>query len=140
MESVRIHLPGDFEWRPVIDGAEMAVLDGDPAKAVQYVIRFRTHREIFVPLHWHREDEHVTVLAGPFSLSLDNALDKVSDQALDGERRELAPGSYAVIPAGVHHSAWYGAGTVVQVSGIGPFESIYVDPASDLGDRITKRE
>lgn len=95
---------------------------GDPTQAGDYVIRFRTHREIFVPLHWHRHDEHITVIVGPFAMSF------------DGARRELIPGSYVAIPAGIRHSAWYGAGTVVQVSGLGPFESIYVDPASDLGD------
>ena len=104
----------------------MAVLHGDPAEACEYVIRFRTHREIFVPLHWHRHDEHVTVVAGPFGMSFGEV------------RQELAVGTYAVIPAGIRHSAWYAAGTVVQVSGMGPFESIYVDPASDLGDRIQK--
>ena len=102
-------------WQPVMDGAEMAVLHGDPAQAGEYIIRFRTHREIFVSLHWHRHDEHVTVVSGPFSLSINR------------ERSELAAGSSVVIPATVHHSTRYGAGTVVQVSGIGPFESIYVD-------------
>jgi hypothetical protein len=120
MESVRIHFPARLEWQPVIDGAEMTVLHGDPSQAYEYVIRFRTHREIFVPLHWHRHDEHVTVISGPFAISFDEA------------RRELAPGSYAVIPAGVHHCAWYEAGTVVQVSGMGPFESIYIDAASSV--------
>ena len=128
MERTRLQLPNALEWQPVIDGAEMAVLYGDPSAIGAYAIRFRTHREILVPLHWHREDEHVTILAGSFGLSL--------DQELDGKRSELSPGSYAVIPAGVRHQAWYGVDTVIQVSGMGPFESIYVDPASDLGDRI----
>jgi quercetin dioxygenase-like cupin family protein len=102
-------------WQAVVEGAEMAVLHGDPTQAGEYVIRFRTHREIFVPWHWHRQDEHIVVVAGPFSLSINN------------ERSELAPGSHAVIPATVRHCAWYGAGTVIEVSGMGPFESIYVD-------------
>jgi hypothetical protein len=59
--------------------------------------------------------------------------------SFDEARQELASGSYVMIPASVHHSAWYGAGTVVQISGLGSFESIYVDPASDLGDRISKQ-
>ena len=86
-------------WQPVANGAERAVLYGDPTHAGNFVIRFRTSREIVVPLHWHRHDEHITVLSGPFSLSVN----------------------------GAHHSTWYGPGTVIQVSGIGPFESIYVD-------------
>lgn len=98
-----------------MDGAEMAVLQGDPEKAGEYVIRFRTNREIFVPLHWHRHDEHITVVSGPFSLSIND------------KRSELAQASHVVIPATARHSTWYGAGTMVEVSGIGPFESIYVD-------------
>jgi quercetin dioxygenase-like cupin family protein len=104
-----------------MDGAEMAVLQGDPEAPGEYVIRFRTDREIFVPLHWHPRDEHVRVVNGPFSLSIND------------QRSELAAGSKVVIPAKVHHSTWYGVGTQVEVSGIGPFESIYVDPADDLG-------
>ena len=101
-------------WQPLAEGAERAVLYGDPTHAGNFVIRFRTSREISVPLHWHRHDEHITVLSGPFSLSVNRA------------RSELEQGSYVVIPAGAHHSTWYGSGTLIQVSGIGPFESIYV--------------
>jgi quercetin dioxygenase-like cupin family protein len=102
-------------WQPVMHGAEMAALHGDPAQPGEYVIRFRTDREIFVPLHWHPHDESVRVINGPFGLSMDS------------ERSELGAGSTVVIPAKVHHSTWYGAGTQVEVSGMGPFESIYVD-------------
>lgn len=102
-------------WQSIADGAERAVLYGDPAHAGNFVIRFRTSRETSIPLHWHRHDEHITVLSGPFSLSV------------NGARNELEPGSYVVIPAGAHHCTCYGAGTVIQVNGIGPFESIYVD-------------
>ena len=105
----------DLLWQPVMDGAEMAVLQGDPAAAGEYVIRFRTGRDISVPLHWHRHDEHVKVISGPFALSLDN------------QRRELAADSSVVIPAQAHHRTWYSPGTIVEVSGMGPFESIYAD-------------
>src|ERR1700722_13572224 len=101
--------------QPVAEGAERGVLYGDLNQAGNFVIRSRTVREMSVPLHWHRHDEHITVLSGPFSLSV------------NGARNELEAGSYVVIPAGAHHSTWYGAGTLIQVSGIGPFESIYVD-------------
>lgn len=83
-------------WQPVANGAERAVLYGDPAHAGNFVIRFRTSHEIVVPLHWHRHDEHITVLSGPFSLSV------------NGARNELEPESYVVIPAGAHHSTRYG--------------------------------
>ncbi len=102
-------------WQAVAEGAERAVLYGDLAHAGSFVLRFRTGREMSVPLHWHRHDEHITVLSGPFGL------------AVNGVRNELEAGSYVVIPAGAHHSTCYGAVTLIQVSGIGPFESIYVD-------------
>jgi len=102
-------------WQPVAEGAERAVLHGDLAHAGSFVIRFRTAREMSVPLHWHRHDEHITVLSGPFGLEV------------NGVRNELDAGSYVVVPAGAHHSTWYGPGTVIQVNGTGPFESIYVD-------------
>jgi hypothetical protein len=115
MESKRRYFLGTLPWHSVIDGVELALLRGDPKQSGDYVIRFRTDREVFVPLHWHRHDEHVRVINGPFSLSINN------------QRSELAAGSKVVIPAKVHHSTWYGAGTQVEVSGMGPFESIYVD-------------
>ena len=120
MEGKRHYCLGTLPWQRVMDGAERAVLQGDPEAVGEYVIRFRTDREIFVPLHWHRHDEHIRVVNGPFSVSF------------DGARQEFARGSDIVIPANVRHCAWYGAGTQVEVSGLGPFESIYVDPAGGL--------
>src|SRR5258705_6583764 len=102
-------------WQPVADGAERAVLYGDPSHTGSFVIRLRTDREIVVPLHWHRHDEHITVLSGPFSLSV------------NGARSELEQGSYVVIPAGPHYSTWYAPGTLIQLSANGPFESAYND-------------
>ena len=115
MESKRRYFLGTLPWHRVIDGVELALLRGDPAQSGESVIRYRTDREIFVPLHWHPRDEHVRVVNGPFSLSINN------------QRSQLGAGSKVVIPAKVHHSTWYGAGTQVEVSGIGPFESIYAD-------------
>ena len=79
-------------WQPLADGAERAVLYGDPTHAGNFVIRFRTSREVSIPLHWHRHDEHITVLSGPFSLSV------------NGARSELEQGSYVVIPAGASYA------------------------------------
>jgi quercetin dioxygenase-like cupin family protein len=105
----------NLAWQPVAEGAERAVLHGDLTHSGSFVLRFRTAREMSVPLHWHRHDEHITVLSGPFGLSV------------NGARSDLDAGAYVIIPAGAHHSTWYGPGTLIQVNGIGPFESIYVD-------------
>ena len=117
--AVTIQSPEELKWIPVLEGVEMAILQGDPARAGEdFVIRFRTDREIHVPLHWHPHHEPITVLAGAFRVALESS-----------ETFLLNPGGYVFIPAGVRHRTSYAPRTVVQVTGIGPFESIYVDAA-----------
>ena len=123
MSQPAILLPGALTWTLVLDGAEMAILDGDPAKPAEfYLIRFRTNRDIHVPLHWHPLDEHLTVITGPFEIAFAPA---------PGDFRAVEPGGHVSVPAGLHHTARYGAGTVVEVSGIGPFEMVMVDRMTD---------
>jgi hypothetical protein len=126
-------LPAMLEWRSILDGAEIAVLAGNPEIAgLPYVIRFRTRREIAVPAHWHPEDENITVLEGPFALGLGECF---AQDAL----KKLPTGSYAYVPKETRHFASYGVGTVVQVSGVGPFQTFYVDPPEDLGDEFSSK-
>jgi hypothetical protein len=57
--------PDQLVWKPIIPGAEMAIVFGDPEKkGGLYVIRIRSKGEVKVPPHWHVTDEHITVLAG----------------------------------------------------------------------------
>jgi hypothetical protein len=127
-------LPDTLAWRSILDGAELAVIAGDPeATGSPYVIRFRTTKEIDVPAHWHPEDENITVLEGSFALGLGERFDAAA-------LSDLAAGSYACMPKGLRHFASYGTGTVVQVSGIGPFQTFYIDPRENLGERIRKSD
>jgi quercetin dioxygenase-like cupin family protein len=117
--------PSALKWRSILEGAEMAVVSGNPeSSGMLFVIRFRTDREIPVPAHWHQADEHITVLEGPYSFSLGDRFDV---SRLIG----LPPGSHVFVPKGTCHFALYGPGTLVQVSGVGPFQSYYVDPDDD---------
>jgi hypothetical protein len=123
MSGPVVRSPLDLRWESLLEGAEMSILYGDPSKpGAPFVVRFRTDRHIEIPLHWHRADEHITVLHRPFSLRYG-----------DSKPTQLEEESYVLIPAGVHHSSRYGPGTVIQVSGIGPQESIYVDLAAHSG-------
>jgi hypothetical protein len=124
--------PEMIKWTPILDGADVGILSGDPdLPGGEYAVRFRTSRDIRVPPHWHPEDEHVTVLQGSFSLGFG----AVFEASL---LNSLPPGSYVCVPRQTKHFALYGVGTVVQVNGIAPFKSIYVNPAEDLGDRIPR--
>ena len=129
MDAVALE-PGSVGWQPELPGAEYAILSGDPGAAGgAYVIRFRTSKRIEVPAHWHPEDEHITVLAGVFALGFGERFDT-------GGLRKYEAGSYLAVPKQMRHFALYEDGTVVQVHGVGPFQSIYVNPDEDLGDRI----
>ena len=109
------------DWRPIQDGAEMAVISGDPEiSGSPFVIRFRTTKKIDVPAHWHPEEENVTVLEGPFALGLGDRFDA---SALI----ELPAGSHRCVPRGVRHYSSYGVGAVIQVTGVGPFRTNYVE-------------
>src|SRR5207247_1780359 len=47
-------------------GAEVAVLEGDPAKEGQFTMRLRLPDGYKVPRHWHPKVEHVTIFSGTF--------------------------------------------------------------------------
>lgn len=61
--------PDRLKWMPIRPGNEMAIVYGDPSKAGElYAVRFRFADGFKVPAHWHRQDEHATVLQGTLLL------------------------------------------------------------------------
>jgi len=104
-------------------GPEQAVLFSDPAKPGVYVIRVRFPPGAHSNPHFHSQDRHATVIKGVWWNGVGEELDF----------RKAVPmktGSYVLHPAkGVH---WDGAGdeeVIVQITGIGPVETIPVGPA-----------
>lgn len=120
--------PDQVKWGPappsLPPGAQMAVLEGDPSKAGRFTIRAKFPDGYRVPPHWHPTDERIVVLEGTFGMGLGERFDTAAG-------RELPVGSYAVTPKGVRHFVWAKGETVIQVSGTGPFEINYVNPADD---------
>ena len=121
--------PDMVKWGPappsLPPGAQLAVLDGDPAKAgAPYVLRAKLPDGYKVPPHWHPVDENVTVLKGALVMGLGEKFDKSAG-------KELPVGSYSKMPKGVRHFAWAKGETVIQLNGTGPFEIHYVNPADD---------
>jgi quercetin dioxygenase-like cupin family protein len=121
--------PNDVKWGPgppsLPPGAQLAVIEGDPSKAgALFTIRGKFPDGYKVPPHWHPADERVVVLQGTLGMGLGEKFDPASG-------RELPAGSYASMPKGMRHFAWAVGETVIQVSGTGPFEVNYVNPADD---------
>ncbi len=116
-------------WQPAPNGlpsgAEAVVLSGDPAVAGGFfVIRARMPDGYVVPPHWHAQAENVTVLSGVFKVGMGDVVapDKV---------QILGPGGFFMAPPKMPHYAMFSGGTVIEISGIGPFDINYLNPKDD---------
>jgi Uncharacterized conserved protein, contains double-stranded beta-helix domain len=120
--------PKDMHWGPappsLPKGAKLAVLQGDPGKAAPFVIRLMVPGGYKLPPHWHSHDEELTVISGTFYLGL-------GDQVQMKDAHGLPAGGFHYLPAKAHHYAFSKGPTVVQVSGTGPFDIMWVNPADD---------
>ena len=120
--------PSEMQWvdgPPALPaGAKIAHIQGDPKQAGPFTFRLKVPDGFKVPPHTHPSAEHVTVISGSLNLGMGDKFDQTAT-------RELAPGGFAVMPAGMQHFAWMKGETVVQVHGTGPFAINYVNPADD---------
>ena len=120
--------PGDLTWQDgppsLPPGAQFAVIEGDPKKEGLFTMRLKLPANYRIPAHWHPADEHVTVISGTFNMGTGDALDTNNGQA-------LPTGSFALMPAQMHHFAWTMEETVVQLHGVGPWQINYLNPADD---------
>jgi Domain of unknown function (DUF4437) len=117
--------PDAVKWIPRSPGLELAVLSGDPAKEGEpFVIRLKLRDGLTVPPHWHPIDEHITVLTGTLHIGMGEKFDKAATTA-------LPVGSYSMMRKEMRHFVWAEGETILQLHGIGPFKTIYVNPADD---------
>ena len=115
---------GDVEWGDappeLPKGAQLAVLHGDPSKKGVFTIRLKMPEGYKIPPHWHTQDENLTVVSGTLMLHMGDSMDSPS--------HDLDAGAYHFLPGKMHHAAEAKGGTVVQVSGSGPFDIHYLNP------------
>jgi len=106
-------------------GAQMVVLQGDPAADGILTVRLKFPNNYVIPAHWHPTDEYVTVIKGNFLVGLG---DKFSKDAL---LPAMQPGDFITAPARMNHFAMAQGETIVQVHMMGPFQLTYADPKDD---------
>jgi quercetin dioxygenase-like cupin family protein len=126
-----IQTPEQAQWGPAPPllpaGAEIAVLAGDPTKAVPYTIRLKFPANYAIPAHSHPTDEHVVVVSGTLTFGMG---DKLIQGA--GTNKSLAAGGFALMPANMNHFAYASEQeTTIILYGQGPVEFKYVNPADD---------
>jgi quercetin dioxygenase-like cupin family protein len=106
-------------------GAQMVVLQGDPAASAIVTVRLKMPNNYTIPPHWHPTDEHVTVIKGQLTIGMGDTM------SADAELPALKPGDFVTAPANVHHYARARGETIVQVHMMGPFQLTYVNPKDD---------
>ena len=106
-------------------GIQTVVLKGDPTKAGLYTLLLRLGPNTRIQAHSHRDDRVATVVSGRWYLGYGR---QFSETAL----KELPPGSFYTEPPGVFHFAMTkGEAVTVQITGIGPSDTVYADAKND---------
>ena len=103
-------------------GAEMAVLQGNPAAHEMFAVRLRFPSGYRIAPHTHPTDEHVTVISGTLLLGMGERFDEKGMTALKA-------GGFVTAPADHAHYVEARGRTEVQVHAMGPFALTYVNPA-----------
>ena len=125
----------DIQWGPAPPifpkGAEFAVLQGDPSKSEEFTVRLRFPNGYKIPPHWHSNAEQLTIISGNFVLHMGDSM-KAEPHALDA-------GGYHFLPAKMHHAAEIKGETVVQITGTGPFDIHYLNPADNPNPKSAQK-
>lgn len=105
-------------------GSQVAVLQGDPSKNCNFVIRLKFPKNSVIPLHWHPNTENVTVLKGSLAFVWgEKAKTATKDQAVT-----LGAGDFISFPPLTYMKAWVGKdGAEIQLHSVGPWKLVPVN-------------
>lgn len=106
------------------DGAEYAVLYGDPSSDGVFAMRLRLPDGFHIAPHVHQQPEIVTVISGAFRIGMGEEADTQGGTLLD-------PGGFFAFPPGQAHYAYAEGDTVIQLNSTGPWTITYVDDGDD---------
>lgn len=124
----QVYAPADIQWKdapPILPaGAKAAVLDGDPGKPGYFAMRLKMPDGYKIMPHWHPNVERVTVVSGTLNLGFGDTFDQSKGHA-------MTVGTYGMMQPNVHHFAWATGETEIQITTIGPWKLVYVNPNDD---------
>lgn len=114
-------MPDSLKWAPLknVPGVQTAAVWGDPTKPGPFIIRVKFEDGAKTLLHWHPQDEHVTVLSGTLMFAFTDKEDAT-------KLKPFGPGTFYYVPKGVRHYGVAKGASVVQISGMGPRVTNYV--------------
>jgi ChrR-like protein with cupin domain len=136
-QSSHVLVPADkVQWGPapaaLPAGAQISVLEGNPAEKGTIVLRLKFPANYSIPPHWHSMPERLTVLSGTLNVGMGDKLDRQASQT-------LATGGFVSLPGSMHHFAWTTVPTVVQLNLEGPFDIFYVNTTEDPQRNAARR-
>ena len=104
-------------------------VSGDPTKpGALYVIRLHREAGYIIMPHTHPEDENIVVVQGSWALGMG---DRYNSQGLE----PMEVGTYGSAPKKMAHFGLSKTETIIQVHGIGPFTTTWVEPMYELTDK-----
>lgn len=114
----------DIQWKPcpphLPPGCEITVLEGDPKSADLFTVRFHVSKGFLMPPHTHPKDERVTVIEGKVSVAF-------GPDATHDDAKQFGPGDYYVNARGAIHTVWADEASILQITGIGPWEANFIE-------------
>lgn len=116
----------DLVWNDLglIPGVKIAVLNGNPGEQRHYVVRLKFPPNTRMPAHWHPRAEFATILSGTLLLGMGEKEDLAAVQP-------YAAGTFFVVPPRMPHYGKSEDEVIFELSGPGPYEVVFVDPADD---------
>jgi hypothetical protein len=128
MPEHKVFTPPDIQWKdapPILpSGAKVAVLDGDPGKPEYFAMRIKMPDGYKILPHWHPNVERLTIISGTANIAMGDKFDESKGTAMPA-------GSYTFMRPKVHHYFWTKGETEIQISTIGPWKLVYINPADD---------
>lgn len=103
---------------------QVAVIEGDPKKEGIFTMRLKLRAGVRILPHWHPRDERVTVISGAVSVGFGDSFDSA-------RLKRFPAGSFYVTPAMSRHFLSIDEETVLQLTGMGPWELNAITPFPD---------
>jgi quercetin dioxygenase-like cupin family protein len=130
--------PGEVAWPSSgssvvgtsgVSGIQTVMLKGSPSAAGLYTMLLRVGPRTRIEAHSHPDDRVATVISGTWYFAYGRTFDQAG-------LKELPAGSVYTEPPGVDHFAMTkDEGVVIQITGVGPSGTTYVDPRHDPNRR-----
>ena len=106
-------------WKQLLVAPDLhyTVLAGNPDKKEFFVVRLKLPKDYSDVIHTHASPRYDTVISGAYYLAYGDQIDK-------SKTTKIAAGSFTVCPAKAKHFGYTEEETVIQISGIGPWEAL----------------